>query len=221
MKPDAKKALLAAAVLAVQCAGTGWLVWRYENIVRNGTEVRFDCTAYDPYDPLRGRYLRATVDGSCTNLLPRADGESWKQTYGAAVFAKLEQGTNAIWQITAVSDGIPDDGGLWIKPESAIVDHSVQRWEDGETREEYDKRRTASPFVARVFMPGRLFVNERLAPAAEKILREATSATGKKSVAVYRAKGGEIVITDIEIDGESVLALARAAERSRGGDAAR
>ena len=70
-------------------------------------------------------------------------------------------------------------------------------------------------------MPGRLFVNERLAPAAEKILREATSATGKKSVAVYRAKGGEIVITDIEIDGESVLALARAAERSRGGDAAR
>ena len=44
---------------------------------------------------------------------------------------------------------------------------------------------------------------------SEKVLRDATSAKGKGAVAVYRAKDGEIVITDIEIDGKSVIARAR------------
>ena len=58
-------------------------------------------------------------------------------------------------------------------------------------------------------MPDQLFVNENVASAAEKVLREATSAKGKGAFAVYRVRGGEIVITDIEIAGKSVLALAR------------
>ena len=58
-------------------------------------------------------------------------------------------------------------------------------------------------------LPDQLFLNEHLAPAAEKVLRDATSAKGKGAVAVYRARDGEIVITDIEIDGKSVIARAR------------
>ena len=44
---------------------------------------------------------------------------------------------------------------------------------------------------------------------AEQVLGGATSTNGKGAVAVYRVKGGDIVITDIEIDGKSVTALAR------------
>ena len=58
-------------------------------------------------------------------------------------------------------------------------------------------------------MPDQLFVNERLAPMAEQVLGGATSTNGKGAVAVYRVKGGDIVITGIEIDGKSVTALAR------------
>ena len=52
-----KKTLIAAVALVAQVAAISWLIWRYERVVSQGTEVRFACQAYDPYDPLRGRCL--------------------------------------------------------------------------------------------------------------------------------------------------------------------
>ena len=63
------KTALASTVLVVQIAAICWLIWRYESIVRHGTEVRFRCEAYDPYDPLRGRYLRTTVRETCPEIV--------------------------------------------------------------------------------------------------------------------------------------------------------
>ena len=68
--------VIAAVALVVQIAAIGWLVWRYERIVLNGTEVRLRCQAYDPYDPLRGRYLSMTVWEDCTNILFDASEQS-------------------------------------------------------------------------------------------------------------------------------------------------
>ena len=211
MNVNMKKLVCVAVALVVQCVAIGWLVWRYESIVRGGTEVRFRCEAYDPYDPLRGRYLRVTVRETCTNLLDRADGKAWETTYGAGLFAKLEPGTNGLWRVAAVADSMPADGGLWIKSDNARVERSLL-WSEKRTNETYEafqSRREKSPHVARISMPDQLFVNERLAPMAEQVLGGATSTNGKGAVAVYRVKGGDIVITGIEIDGKSVTALAR------------
>ena len=43
-----KAVALTCAALALQVSAVGWLVWRYERIVRKGTEVRLKCRAYDP-----------------------------------------------------------------------------------------------------------------------------------------------------------------------------
>ena len=214
MMTNAMKAILAVAALAIQCVCIGWLIWRYEQVVRHGTEVRFRCEAYDPYDPLRGRYLRTTVRESCTNLLIEGEvKESWRRR---ALYAKLEQGTNALWHVTAVAEAPQSDGGIWVKRERTSINHllnwSARSRGIDESWEDFEKRRKASPLAALVEMPDQLFVNERLAPKAEKVLREATSAKGKGAVAVYRVKDGEIVITDIEIDGVSVVEKAKAAK---------
>ena len=208
MKASRTNALLTVVVLAIQCAAIGWLIWRYEDIVRNGTEVRFLCQAYDPYDPLRGRYLRTTVREVCPG-----EGfiEDWRGR-NATLYAKLEPSTNKLWRVVSVAEA-PQGDGLWVKPRSVYIERAI-KWSDrrkGESWDDFEKRRNASPQVTSVVLPDQLFVNERLAPVAEKVLRDATSAKGKGAVAVYRAKNGEIVITDIEIDGKSVLALARAA----------
>lgn len=212
MRTNTKKAVLAVAALAVQCVCIGWLIWRYERVVRHGTEVRFRCEAYDPYDPLRGRYLRTTVRESCTNLLIEGEmKESWR---GYTLYAKLEQGTNALWHVTALAESPQTDGGIWVKREHVSIRHMLD-WatrEKDESYEAFEKRRKASPLAASVEMPNQLFVNEHLAPKAEEVLREATSAKGKGAVAVYRVKDGEIVITDIEIDGVSVVEKAKAAK---------
>ena len=211
MNVNMKKLVCVAVALVVQCVAIGWLVWRYESIVRGGTEVRFRCEAYDPYDPLRGRYLNTTVRESCTNFVDFAaeKGKTWE--FPNRLYAKLEPSTNGLWCVVAVALTPSDDGGLWVKPMRSSVEHLITWSDKGRTEsyEDFEKRRERSPLVARVWMPDQLFGNENVASAAEKVLREATSAKGKGAVAVYRAHGGEIVITDIEIAGKSVLALAR------------
>ena len=208
MNVNMKKLVCVAVALVVQCVAIGWLVWRYESIVRGGTEVRFRCEAYDPYDPLRGRYLNTTVRESCMNFV---DFAAEKGKFRNRLYAKLEPSTNGLWCVVAVALTPSDDGGLWVKPMRSSVEQLITWSDKGRTEsyEDFEKRRERSPLVARVWMPDQLFVNENVASAAEKVLREATSAKGKGAVAVYRVRGGEIVITDIEIAGKSVLALAR------------
>ena len=114
MNVNMKKLVCVAVALVVQCVAIGWLVWRYESIVRGGTEVRFRCEAYDPYDPLRGRYLNTTVRESCTNFVDFAaeKGKTWE--FRNRLYAKLEPSTNGLWCVVAVALTPPDDGGLWV-----------------------------------------------------------------------------------------------------------
>ena len=70
---------------------------------------------------------------------------------------------------------------------------------------DFCKRRDNSPYVLQVNFPDQLFVNEKLAPKAEARLRT----QGLAPIAVYRVLDGEIVITDIEVDGQSVTKLAK------------
>ena len=215
MKKNIRKTVCVAVALAVQCAAIGWLVGRYENIVRNGTEVRFRCEAFDPYDPLRGRYLRTSVRESCTNIVgvALADDNYWN--YRDKFVARLEPSTNGLWRVSAAALEPQDDGGIWAKPISSRAERSVS-WEDrkkDESSADFDKRRAASPFEVTFTFPDQLFVNERVAPAAERVLREMTNAG--KAVAVYRVKGSEIVMTGIEIDGKSIVSRAREAMSSK------
>ena len=215
MKKNIRKTASVAVALAVQCAAIGWLIGRYENIVRNGTEVRFRCEAFDPYDPLRGRYLRTSVRESCTHIVgvSLADDNYWN--YRDKFVARLEPSTNGLWRVAAAALEPQDDGGIWAKPISSRAERSVS-WEDrgkDESSADFENRRAASPFKVTFTFPDQLFVNERVAPAAERVLREMTNSG--KAVAVYRVKGSEIVMTGIEVDGKSIVSCAREAMSSK------
>ena len=215
MKRNIRNTVCAVVVLAVQCAAIGWLIGRYENIVRNGTEVRFRCAAFDPYDPLRGRYLRTSVRESCTNIVgvALADDNYWN--YRDKFVARLEPSTNGLWRVSAAALEPQDDGGIWAKPISSRAERSVS-WENrgkDESSADFENRRAASPFKVTFTFPDQLFVNERIAPAAERVLREMTNSG--KDVAVYRVKGSEIVMTGIEVDGKSIASCAREAMSSK------
>ena len=111
-----KGAVCVCAALALQVVAVGFLVWRYERIVQNGAEVRIKCQAYDPYDPLRGRYLRVTVSETCTNILFEVDAKNcWKVPEGD-IYAKLAKapGEGGLYRVEAVARE-PGDAGLWVK----------------------------------------------------------------------------------------------------------
>ena len=203
-----KKTLVVAVALVAQVSAISWLIWRYERIVRSGTEVRFACQAYDPYDPLRGRYLQTSVREECTNLVISGTLDGNLYSCRHRLFARLElASSNGLWRVGMVAEQ-PQGEGLWIKPKSSTLDYRM-RWNEKRKDERYDdfeNRRKMSGVLARVDMPDQLFLNEKLAHEAEEVLRKAT---GKSAVAVYRVLDGEIVITDIEIDGKSITQLVK------------
>ena len=202
-----KAVALTCAALALQVSAVGWLVWRYERIVRNGTEVRLKCRAYDPYDPLRGRYLAMTVREECTNILFEVKEEHlWRGTDEKA-FVKLAKTPDVgLYRVDAIARE-PMDDGLWVKPESLRIEYALgysDKRED-ESDAEFKARRDKAGFKAVMSFPDQLFVNEKIAPEAEKLLRKKSDS----AVAVYRAYDGRIVLTDIEIDGKPILSAVK------------
>ena len=202
-----KAVALTCAALALQVSAVGWLVWRYERIVRNGTEVRLKCQAYDPYDPLRGRYLAMTVSEECTNILFKVKEEHIWQGMDEKAFAKLvKMPGGGLYRVDAIARE-PMDDGLWVKPASLWIrdalGYSDKRKDESD--DEFKARRDKAGFKAVMSFPDQFFVNEKIAPEAEKLLRKKSDS----AVAVYRAYGGRIVLTDIEIDGKPILSAVK------------
>ena len=203
-----KETVCACAALALQVVAMGFLVWRYERIVQSGAEVRVKCQAYDPYDPLRGRYLRVTVNESCTNILFAVDVDNYWKVPKGDIYAKLAkaQGDGGLYRVEAVALE-PTDAGLWVKTKSLRLTYALGHKDkrSGETYDEFYARQRKSGVKAVVSFPNLLFVNEKVAPDAEVLLRKSTAS----AAAVFRVLDSEIVLTDIEIGGKPILSAVR------------
>ena len=203
-----KGVVCVCAALALQVVAVGFLVWRYERIVQKGTEVRIKCQAYDPYDPLRGRYLRVTVSETCTNILFEVDADNYWKVPEGDIYAKLAKapGEGGLYRVEAVARK-PTDAGLWMNAKSLRLTHALEYGDKkaGESYDEFYARQRKSGTNAVVSFPDQLFVNEKVAPEAEELLRKAIAS----AVAVFRVLDGEIVLTDIEIGGKPILSAVR------------
>ncbi|MGN0846551.1 MAG: GDYXXLXY domain-containing protein [Kiritimatiellia bacterium] len=191
---------LVVATLAVQVLALGWLIARYERVVQCGTEVRFRCQAYDPYDPLRGRYLRMSVREVVDAVPPTLTNDVGK------VYVRVEPATNGLWRVAEAARA-PAASGIWLKPRGAGWEPrlSWREQKEGESWKDFHRRQTAAGRCLAVTFPDQLFVNEKLAPEAERLLR----AKSADAVAVYRVLRNDIVLTGIEIGGRSIVDEAR------------
>jgi hypothetical protein len=200
---------LAAVALAVQVAGLGWLIARYERVLAEGEVVRIPCAGFDPSDPLRGRYLQVTARLECNEVEGR-EGDEWqwdwykdRKRYHALLEPADGEGP-ATHRVSRVALS-PGEEGLWVK--------ASECWGTWNPEEKKYK------FPARVTFPGKLFLDERLAGEADRIFRERLGeAEGKRPVAVYRAWKGQFVIADVELDGVSIHKLARRAREEAAAD---
>ena len=193
----------AAAILAVQFALLGWMVFRWERIVTGGVECRFDCTLRDPSDPFRGRYVRlfvnAPIESGEAAFVTNRYGRHYHEAKAAYVLIDPKGGgTNGLSRLLKIADK-PGKDGLWIGPRKCSFQYRMT-WRDKgehESYEDFEKRQVASGRQWFTELPDELFMNERLAPAAEKIVWDRK----KTVVAIYRVRGGQIVLTGVEVDG--------------------
>lgn len=161
------------AVLA-QWAAPLSQIWTHERVLTRGTLIRLKCTAPDPYDPLRGRYL--AVRPSQTEA-PVPGGMVLNE--GTQVYAVLTRGADGFATISSLSLTPPESGDyVRVKSRYVFNEKAVIDW----------------PF-------DRFYVNEKLAPEADKWFAEnLRSAQG--ITAEVRLLNGRAVLEDLSLDGK-------------------
>ena len=184
MKPAFSLLAFGAACLA-QWAVPLASIYVRENALHRGTVVRFAVGAPDPFDPLRGRYLQVRPLESEVRLDP---GLAHLAT-GEKVWVQLEKGPDELHHLGKVTQQKPLSG-----------DYLLMTLQLPQGRSSDTAQITPKPTVT--WPVDRFYVNEKLAPEADKWLREKTLG-GRTVVAELRVLDGTAVMTDIAVDGRS------------------
>jgi uncharacterized membrane-anchored protein len=175
--------ILLAIVFLIQWAVPVSMILGRERVLEQGTEVKFSVQPVDPYDPFRGRYVRI-------NARPVIDeSSSWPEGLkrGERVFAIIEPDDQGFAQATEVVADRPQAGlylqgkALW--PRSRSLDFGLDRY----------------------------YMNEKMAPATERLVGERLQ-TGAEVHITVRILDGDSVITGLYVDGVAVEEIIATAE---------
>lgn len=176
---------------AVGCA-LQWLapltqVMRYERVIKNGTVVRMECDAPDPYDLLRGRYLAVRVRP--------------EEILGVRLDLAFERGDTAYALLELDEAGVVKSVQLERdQPQGAVFAKvTVLSVYEGPANDEQVSVRVGWPF-------DRLYLNENLAPTADQWYRDNIRAE-KPILADLRVLDGRVVLVDLLQDGKSFRQL--------------
>lgn len=161
------------AVLA-QWAAPLAQIWAHENTLTHGTLIKLKCSAPDPYDPLRGRFL-AVRPQQDTVTMP----EDLKLEKGTPVYGALAAGADGLATITSLSLTPPASGDyIRVKVRYNNAGSITIDW----------------PFE-------RFYINEKLAPEADKWFAE-NIRTDHGIIAEVRVHHGRAVLADLSLDGK-------------------
>lgn len=169
--------IFAIAALA-QWAAPLSQIWTHEQTLTQGTLIKLKCSAPDPYDPLRGRYLAVRPEQREASV--PAD---MKLQRGMQVYATLTTGADGLATISSLSLTPPASSG-YIRLK---VSYEFGNPED-------DKIGIEWPF-------DRFYLNEKLAPEADKWFAE-NIRSAKGIIAEVRVLNGRAVLADLSLDGK-------------------
>jgi uncharacterized membrane-anchored protein len=155
----------------------------YEQTLTQGTVIKLKCTAPDPYDPLRGRYLIVRPE-----LQEAKVPEGMTVEPRTPIYATLTTGADGLATITHLSHEAPKSGDyIRLKTTFQLTNHTTGiEW----------------PF-------DRFYINEKLAPEADKWFAEnIRSETG--IIAEVRLLRGQAVLADLSIEGQPFREILKA-----------
>ncbi len=179
-------AVLAVASLMILAVVSG-KIFLAERANRFGEEFRFPVRGYDPHDPFRGRYLALTMESRA-----RVNPEDVPQ-----------EGGEAYVSIVRRADGGAAFGELSAAPPAGEVPYLKvncrYRYWDASDRGEWSFE---PPFE-------RFYLNEDLAPAAERRLIRAFADSGSKVELVLNVYRGFACISGLTVDGVPIRELAK------------
>ncbi len=155
-----------------------------------GAEYRFRVTAYDPYDPMRGRYVRLNLRDASRVRLPKKNRDLGFRS-GQSVFAVLDITGPAIVDLVAERKEVPP--GKFFLP--------VQyQWFNRDWDQKKKKQQKTG--IHTVKLPfERFYLNEKKAPEVERLLQQRNS---KAELVVIVYPDGVYRVQDLIVNGRNV-----------------
>lgn len=160
------------------------MILNKEEILNRGTVYKFRTAPVDPNDPFRGKYIALNFQ---ENTVEIKEGEAW--AIGEPVYVALLKDDGGYAKIEFVSKEMPLNRSDVIKAKVRYV------MEDGKRELVIDY-----PF-------DRFYMEESKAYEAEIAYRQLQADTNKVTYALVSVKNGEVVLSDVQIDGTSIIGI--------------
>lgn len=167
-----------ALVCLVQLAVPARMILEHERTLSRGELFRFQVAPVDPYDPFRGRYVLLSFDAETVPGEPGDDLEP-----GDRVFATIAEDEDGFAQVIDLGRKRPQ-GGAYLR---ARV------------------RRIPGDHVQLDFPFERYYMEESLAPEAERAYREHTRREKIDAFVTVRVRGGRAVLEELYLAGMPIL----------------
>ena len=172
-------------------------IWQFTFPEGKGTEYRIPVTAYDPYDPMRGRYVRLNLSGTETVRLPKKNAPVCES--GVHCFALLEKAPDGTIRIVDLakyrSEFPPGVDVLSVEYRWFTQDYEA----GGANRRKVRSLKTGKHHIRLPFE--RFYLNERKAPEVEKLLQKRGS---KAELIVIVYPNGIYRVKDLIVNGKAV-----------------
>jgi uncharacterized membrane-anchored protein len=174
-----------AVVALAQLSVPASMLWHRQRALSEGRAFKFKTAPVDPEDAFRGRYVALRFE---EQQAPWKDKEP--ATNGQKVYAVIETGTNGFARIAWATAQQPTGGDYiqthvsWVEPKGEV--------------------HLSFPF-------DRFYMEESLAPNAEKAYREHNRRTQQDAYAVVRVLDGLGVIENLYVGGKPIAEAARTA----------
>ncbi|HSW14470.1 MAG TPA: GDYXXLXY domain-containing protein [Solimonas sp.] len=184
-----RKLLILALVCLAQWAVPGFLIARGEQTLAEGMAYRFRTAPVDPVDPFRGRYVALDFVAA---QLPAPKGRDYVS--GQRLYAAISVDGDGYARLL-LPEANPPAQGDWLPV-------TVQ-WRDADGR-----LRLKLPF-------DRYYLDEQLAPEAERVYREGNrrgEPDARPAWASVRVRRGYAVLEELYIDGVPVRERLRAVQ---------
>lgn len=162
------------------------MVIRRESVLKTGMEFKFRVAPVDPYDAFRGRYVALRAE---ENKVTIPAGEQFKR--GERVYAYITLDEEGFAKISAVTRDRPGKGAAYIEAkvnylagENMHLDLPIDRY----------------------------YMEERSAPAAEKLYMRYSGRNRQDAYVLVRVKDGLAVIESLYVGGKHIEEAVKSAQ---------
>ncbi|HRT28869.1 MAG TPA: GDYXXLXY domain-containing protein [Kiritimatiellia bacterium] len=201
--------IIALIGLMAQCGVMGFMIIRREIALRNGAVCRFLTAPVDPYDAFRGRYVALSLAEARSRLCDR------EYLRGQRIYAVIGEGTNGYNAIERLTLR-PEAGAVYIQTRVLSCREEYRQLPVGTNdvaragRFQNTRHVPTGRYHVHFALPfDRFYMEEKLAPEAEKAYFDVNRRDKQEGVAVVRVWRGLGVIEDIELGGRPIRDVAR------------